>query len=493
MLTRLREPQELAPFNFLVAAVIVLGGTALVFVMWGNPITPWILIVAAAAASVCLILLQRPLPAFYVALFIRLLPIGFLPPLSTVYTMAMNLAVDVALGAWLLDSAMRRPIRWHPVCILVAIYMIWSSATLLWAPDIAAGATKLVQFTTGLGLLFLASNQLNSLKAVDGLMHVIGLIGWMLIACASYMLFTDFNWGQRLSILSPCETTPLWVCAVLNPNQFGGVVILMSAGVIWPALRSSGLRRKIHMALSMVFLFWALILTALTGSRGGAISFIIVLLAFCFSKPLRPWGILGLVLLVGLLGTAPFVLDTLVTRIAEGEREGGDFGGRDVLWEASLLMLRDVAWTGAGIGNGPIVMPNYVFALTSHYNQHVELPSHNPFLEAGVDTGLFGMLLYASIGLCAAWQFLVRRARSRTRDPSVGDLSSLVLIAALGYLASWIKSGGMGNHPTFFVLLMLLLLPSQLARGSELGAKSPSGKGPLSTPESCDSLSYTRQ
>jgi O-antigen ligase len=480
MLTRLLEPQELAPHNFLVSAVIMLAGTALVFVMWGNPVTPWILIVAAGAASVGLILLQCPLPALYVALFIRLLPIGFAPPLSTVYTITVNLAVDVALGAWLLDTAMRRPILWHPVCILVAIYIVWSSATLLWAPDVGAGSTKLVQFTTGLCLLLLSSNQLNSLKAVDGLMHVFGLIGWMLIACATYMLFTDFNWGERLMVLYPCETTPLWVCSPLNPNQFPAVVILMSAGVIWPALRTSGLRRNFHMALSMVFLLWGLILTALTGSRGGAISFMIVQLAFCLSKPLRPWGILGLVLAVGLLGAAPFVLDTLFTRIAEGEREGGGLGGRDVLWEASLLMLRDVAWTGAGIGNGSTVLPNYIFALTSHYTQYADMPSHNPFLEAGVETGLFGMLLYASIGLCAAWQFLAQRTRSRTRDPAVADFSSLVLIVAVGYLASWIKSGGMGNHPTFFVLLTLLLLPSQLARDSEMGAKSPGGTGPLS-------------
>jgi hypothetical protein len=30
------------------------------------------------------------------------------------------------------------------------------------------------------------------------------------------------------------------------------------------------------------------------------------------------------------------------------------------------------------------------------------------------------------------------------------------------FFTTWIKAGGLSNHPTFFVLLALLLIPSQL-------------------------------
>jgi O-antigen ligase len=241
------------------------------------------------------------------------------------------------------------------------------------------------------------------------------------------------------------------------------------------------------MMLSVVFILCSIGLVSLTASRASALSLLIVLIAFCFWQPLRPWGIVGLVLVAGLLATAPLLLDTLSTRFAE--QEDGELGGRGILWTASLLLLKDVPWTGVGLGNGPFELHPYISALTSYYDYRFDLPSHNPFLEAGIETGLFGMFLYAGICACAIWQFLNRRSRARMRDTALAGYFPLVLGVAAGYFASWIKSGGVENHPTFFVLVALLLIPSHLreepsTRPQNSGAQSASAT-PIALQSNC--------
>jgi putative inorganic carbon (HCO3(-)) transporter len=476
MLNLLPQQQRLVRVSCIALALIWLAGTGGGLFLWSNPSAPLLLIGGACAAAIGLILLQQPLPALYVALFLHVVPYGLWPPaIDAVNTVVVNSSLALALGAWLLHIAvLRRPILWNHVCVLVALYIVWGIVTLLWAPDIIEGRKKLVGYIAGFTLLFLMSNQVRTLRSLDSLMCVLRLTGWTIVICGlCAMLFTDFQFGNRLKVLD------------VNENESGTVLILMTAGAIWPVLRSSGPRRGLHMVLSIVFILCSLMLVALSGSRGSALSLLIVLLAFWLWKPVRPWGIVGLVLIAGLLASAPFLLDTLSNRFAQ--QEGGELGGRDVLWEASLLMLGDVPWTGAGIGNGPFELHKYIASLTSYYNHRLNLPSHNPLLEAGVDTGLFGMLVYASICVCALWQFFGSRARSSMRDKALPGYFPLLLSITVGYLASWIKGGGMENHPTFFLLLALLLIPSQLSHEpdfdgpGETVARSPSWAAPISS------------
>jgi O-antigen ligase len=324
--------------------------------------------------------------------------------------------------------------------------------------------TKLIQYLGGFALIFLIYNQVRSVQAFDGLMYVLSLVGWMMIGLGIYaVLFGEFHWGDRLQVLEQCERTTKWVCGVNNPNQFGTVLLLMLVGAIWPAHRATGTRHRVHLTLSIGFLICLLVLVALSGSRGSALSLLITLLAFSFWKSVRPWGIVGGALVACALVGAPFLLDTIGNRFVQ--QEGGELGGRDVLWEASLLMFRDVLWTGVGIGNGPLKLHGYINSLTSEFNHRHDLPSHNPLLEAGVETGLLGMLVYASIYISALWQFFSRRAR--TKNEAVAGYFPLLLGVSVGYMASWIKSGGMENHPTVFVLIGLLLVRSQLSRAAE--------------------------
>jgi putative inorganic carbon (hco3(-)) transporter len=141
-------------------------------------------------------------------------------------------------------------------------------------------------------------------------------------------------------------------------------------------------------------------------------------------------------------------------------------GGRDTLWQASLAMIANNPWTGAGIGNGPTKLQPYIDALTTDYENAQEhghpLPSHNPILEAGVDTGVFGMLLYTSFILTALRRFFKYRGRSELSREPMAAYAPMVLSVSLGFLFSYVKAGGIENNPVFFLILAYLIIPADL-------------------------------
>jgi putative inorganic carbon (HCO3(-)) transporter len=416
-----------------------------------DPIALLALIGACYGIALGLFLLNRPLAALYVALFCRLFPTEILPP--SLYLVAEYGVLALALLAWILNAPYRRqPVQWNWVCLLIALYMLLGAVSLFWAPDTERGVTKLGTYSVGLFLLFLVINEVNSPRAIDGLMRVLEILGWTLALLGLYAAFTSgFHFGQRLKVFDQ------------NENTFGLMLILMLPGVIWPVTRFSGRQRALRIALSIAYILLTLLLILLSGSRGSSLSLAILLLGFCFWRPVRPWAIVGGVLVAGILACSPVLLESLSNRFSE--KTGTELGGRDVLWEASWNLIKDYPLTGMGIGDGRPYLHHYIGSLTNDYYKRDDLPSHNPFLEVGVDTGVFGMSLYFSICIAALWQFFRSRAYPFMRKGPLAAYFPIVLCATVGYFAAFIKAGGMENHPTFFLLLALLIIPSHLLPG----------------------------
>lgn len=428
----------------LLLAILMSSG----LILWGDPRAPILAVGGAGAAAIALYLVQRPLSALYVAIFLALMPMGL--RFGFVYTLAANSTLALALVAWLLKVIVQRQhIQWNAACVLITLYLVWAVVTLLWAPDLILARKDLVAYVSGFILLLLISEQVRSIAAMDGLMRVLKAMGWILVLGGLYAVFTgDFQPGERLQVLG------------MNENLFGVALVLTLPGQIWPVLRASGPKRTFHLVLSVFFILCTLGLVALSGSRGSSISLLLVLLAFFFYKPMRPFGIVGIVLVAVIFAVAPATMDVLVQRFQD--HEGGDLGGRVLLWHASLLLIRDNLWTGVGIGNGPSELYRYVASLTSTYAHRPDVPSHSPLLEVAVETGMLGIFLYASAVVFAVWQFFRYRHRLYAHDALVAGYFPLMLGVSVGYFASWSKGGGMDVHPTFFILLGLLAFPVRL-------------------------------
>jgi O-antigen ligase len=329
-------------------------------------------------------------------------------------------------------------------------FVTWAVVTLFWAvyPEIAM--TSIQVYTLRLLLfLILIVNQIRTKETLDGLMNTLALNGWILIlAGVGTLLRFGYIPGTRFQIFE------------MNENGFGVSILVAMSGVLWQVMRASGRQKARRRALSFIFIPTALILIALSGSRGSAISFFITLSAFWFWKPTRPWGKLGLLILVVALIAAPFLFLTLLERFAI-ERGDTLLGRREVIWWAAWRLIWDQPWSGVGIGNAPYVMLSYLRSLMS-VSEYEWVAIHNPILTIWAETGIPGLLLYLSVLGSAVWLFV----RQYWRHKQTGYLKpyyALVASVFLGYMASWIKGGGMESDFTYFLMLALLLIPSCLS------------------------------
>ena len=95
---------------------------------------------------------------------------------------------------------------------------------------------------------------------------------------------------------------------------------------------------------------------------------------------------------------------------------------------------------------------------------------HNPVLAIWAGTGLPGILLYLGVLASAVWLFGSRYLRCRREGTNpFNTYFALISAVLLGYMASWIKGGGMESDFSYFLLLALLVIPSRLPTGESAG------------------------
>jgi len=281
-------------------------------------------------------------------------------------------------------------------------------------------------------------------------MSVLALNGWLLVlAGVGTFVFQGFDLGTRLEVLG------------MDENEFGIKVLITMPGIIWQVLWAPERQKALRMVLSVVFLVLALVLVALTGSRGTSISWLATLMAFGLWKSTRPWGKLGLLILAVAVICAPFMLSNVVHRFTANA--GGPLGGRLTIWQASLLIVHDHPWGGVGIGNAGSVLSSYLNRIASRWRDWEEMVSHNPILQIWIETGIPGLLLYLGALLSAIWQFFRQYRRYLgTGTRSFASYFALVTCTFVGIMLWWIKGGAAAYDPSYFLLLAFLLIPSHL-------------------------------
>ena len=201
-----------------------------------------------------------------------------------------------------------------------------------------------------------------------------------------------------------------------------------------------------------------IVVVAMSGSRGSAISLVLTLLLFLLWKSTRPWGILGLLILVFAGLMAPFMFTTLVDRFLLA---GGDtmLGGREALWQASLQLIRDHLWGGVGIGNAPYALAPYLRTLRGVLGRE-STSIHNPILVVWAETGIPGIILYLGVLVSAIFLF-TREYLEAVKNKKIEFPVYYALVSAVlaGYIISWIKGGGVEKDHLYFFMLSLLFLP----------------------------------
>jgi putative inorganic carbon (hco3(-)) transporter len=426
---------------------IIVGAAYLVF---DSPFSSLFVVGLFLGILLALIWIRMPVIALYSALFVVLLPLGLLP--ASIQSILNRFLTLVALFSWQVNVIVRRRrIVWTNTGLLMLVFLAWCLLSLLWSKNLIIAANVLGGYTLRFVLfLFLFTNEINTRKTLDGIMHTLAIAGWLYIVIGiGVIFFQGYESGTRLQVLGE------------NANTFGGLFPVVAVGVIWLAIRTPNPRRELWIFQSLAFLLLSFGLIALSGSRGGAISWLITILALFFWRPTRLWGIVGILILLVVVISAPFILATTIDRFVDRTSDTL-LGGREALWQAAWMLIRDHPWKGVGVGNAPFAMMSYVRMFRSVWGYDLAA-IHNPFLTLWAETGILGLILYLGVLVSSLWAFFKQYDRNKKLGIQwLTPYFALTASAFLGYFTSWIKGGGMELGYTYFLMLALLLIPSGL-------------------------------
>ncbi len=431
-----------------VTMTIAAAASGLVF---ASPYAPLLVVAAVVAVGATIVCVQQPIWALYAALLVVLLPTGLLP--ASLHSNLNRASAVYAFVVWLAWTlAGRGRVRLTGPAWLMFGFVAWGVIALGWTRDVTAAWTGIQTYVLRLMVyLGLIANEVRTRRDVDGLMTALALIGWAYVLLSLYsVLQNGYVPGTRLEVLDA------------NENTIGILALVALPGVLWQISGTSRRAKRVWSVLGLVYLASALLLTVLSGSRGSTISFLIALVAFVLWKPTRAWARFGLVFLL-LAGLCfPVAFSTTLARFLLTGTHDTVLGGREALWQAGWQLIQDHLWLGVGIRNAPIGVLPYLQKYVS-VGQANDAALHNPVLTIWAETGIPGLLLYLAVLGSAAWLF-VRKWLSHRRQGGhwLAPYFALVSSVFMGYIASWIKGGGMEDDFSYFLVLALLILPSHL-------------------------------
>jgi hypothetical protein len=88
------------------------------------------------------------------------------------------------------------------------------------------------------------------------------------------------------------------------------------------------------------------------------------------------------------------------------------------------------------------------------------------------------MFLYGGAIVAALASFLRACLRAGTSQDCLPPAYLIVVFATMaGYAVSWVRDGAMNHHPSFFIMLALLLAPTRIQEWEERGASDQPSNG----------------
>ena len=374
----------------------------------------------------------------------ELLFVAALGPLFVFPIRYTPLALLLVVGLWLVRWAARgRLVPRQPLvngCLLVLLAMLPLS---LWASvDLSLSWPRLYQIVYGVALFYALSGTVRGERQARW--FVTGLLAVVVALCLVGVVGTD--WARaKLFALPLYRTLPAVITdqsrfpgGSFHPNVVAGTLApFVPFAVALLLVRREG-RRLFQQIVPRLGLFLLVLLLLgvilLTQSRGGWLALVAGLLVLLFLLDRRAgWGAFGLAAVAaavafvcwgGRLGEVFLRLDTT-----------GSGTSRLEVWSRALAMLRDMPFTGIGLGTFPVILDAFYPSFLA--GPEARIPhAHNLLLQVGVDLGVAGMLAFALLFVASALAALraLRRAerRSFAWGLSAGTFAALVVVAVHG-------------------------------------------------------------
>ncbi len=274
-------------------------------------------------------------------------------------------------------------------------FVTWTGLSFIWTIN-AAGS--LPMFLTILNLfLLLTVLALYPISQAD-LKRVMAMVVASGIFTAIYGLIGFFS-GRVADTTNARLTLRTDTGLTVDPNDFATSFVLPIALAMAALSASRNVPVRIISGLSIVLMMVGILLT---GSRGGLIAALIVLVYYIVRTRQRilTFGIAAAALGLSVMFPAVWI------RFATDDGAQGSGTGRTFIWAAGLHDFRDHFLTGSGIGTYVDVYNKNFFSVYQAVFQGWSRPGHSILVSSLVELGVIGLFL-----ILGAWFMTFRELR----------------------------------------------------------------------------------
>lgn len=246
---------------------------------------------------------------------------------------------------------------------------------------------------------------------------------WELLRCINYLLYLgfassliaicqliiyllsginlSFATGEQAWIFLPFGKLPRVTALMLDPNELGAILAVLSAITLYLSLSNSfSIRRRLLYIVEFSFGFVAILLTW-SRTAWVALGFSFFLIPFIKRSYLSIYIMSGIILLgiIGYLGGFINILTDIFMSLGEGS-----ISFREDLFYIGLDDVRRYPMTGVG------------FNTSSEFNNPYDEPIHNGFLQVAAETGLWGSFIFLGIFIYIIIKFLILLNKNRDKE-----------------------------------------------------------------------------
>ncbi len=313
--------------------------------------------------------------------FLLVLSVGILQ-LGTLMVPRLFTSIVFCLIAVFYD---RNPFRLNIVSWLYLIFLCWLTCAILYSPVKAYGIRVFLKYSYPFLILILASKITSSgaftFKAAKIILRI-GLIGSLFILILSRIPFINqLSWSLFWWPPAILDFMPVAICIALS---------------FWLVLK-----KKRYGWYTLFFVLPSIVGVNRTGLLAASIAIVMFLIVRYQIKSI-PYVILGIALFLGIILYVPgfkdkmFKKDLTTEEIIENRdnltSEDIDSSGRFAMWDWSLgKFYKGNELTGSGLG----VLQD-AFYNTKHPFGSLKVV-HNDYVQLLCDSGLIGLILYASV------------------------------------------------------------------------------------------------
>lgn len=369
----------------------------------------------------------------------------------------------------------------HPhASYLLLAFVAWVALGATWAVnsgDVLTDASRFLLNFTLFAIIF---------TAIRGRVE----LGWLLAAFIAGVAITAL-YGLVVRPVEDPRKVDRVASTVGNPNELAAVLVAgmtLATGAAL-ALRGSALR-----APAAVIAGLTLATLILTGSRGGVIALSVTLLAAVIFAGRWRGPMLALVAVLAMAAVGffftltPQAIQDRLLSVTPGELRASQ-EARGTIWQVGLRVSAENLATGVGSSNFNDVSINYVFdtpgAARSDQIFDEAKTMHNMYLQALVETGVLGLILFLAILLFilrTCWQ--AARLFGRNGDIRMEILSRAALVAMIGVMAAGFFSSHQFAKWLWFLFALgpVLLSLARRESGAEQLADAPPDVQPARRP-----------